>query len=299
MSNLPAIKNTLNNPKVWESITQRLGDEQRSREFISSVLELAGAEPKLQECEPNNLIQECLKAASLKLPISKQLGFAYIIPYNQSKQINGQWKKVMTANFQPGYKGLLQLAIRSGQFKHLNADVIFKGEKAELDKVKGTFTITGEKKSDEIVGAFSYMELINGFEKGMVWSSGRCLEHASKYSKSYQYAEKTGKKDSLWHTDFGVMCIKTMLLQLFKYAPMSIEMQSAVEADSSDTNINNAPQEPDFSDANSGDIIDVDTEPEKKPESKPKADKKEETKKEPINQEPPNGNNSFFGEAAY
>lgn len=295
---LPVIKQTLNNPKVFESIHQRLGDEQRSREFVSSVLELVGTDNKLQECDPNNLIQECLKAASLKLPISKQLGFAYIIPYNQSKQINGQWKKVMTANFQPGYKGLLQLAIRSGQFKHLNADVIFKGEKAELDKVKGTFTITGEKESDEIVGAFSYMELINGFEKGMVWSSGRCLEHASKYSKSYQYAQKTGKKDSLWHTDFGGMCIKTMLLQLFKYAPMSIDMQSAVEADSSDSNINNTPHEPDYSDANSGEILDINPEPENKPEDKPKPDKKEDVKKEPANQEQ-NNTDSFFGAPGY
>jgi len=242
MAGLPVIKKTFNNPKVWDSIKQRLGAE-RSREFMSSVLELAGAEPKLQECEPNALISECLKAAALKLPISKNLGFAYIIPY----KIKGK----MTPNYQTGYKGLVQLAIRSGQFKHLNADIIYEGETVIEDRIKGTFKIEGEKTSDKAVAYFAYMELLNGFQKGVVWSKERCHEHGKKYSKAYTYSS------SVWNSNPDSMCVKTVLLQVLKFAPLSIEMQEAAINDASDATFNDD-EEPDTSNANSGEVVDAD-----------------------------------------
>jgi recombination protein RecT len=243
MSGLPAIKQTLNNPKVMSSIIQRIG-ENNFRDFSSSVLELVSSDSKLQECEPNNLIQECLKAGALRLPLSKNLGFAYIIPY----KIKGK----MTANYQTGYKGLIQLAIRSGQFKHLNAGIIYEGEEIIEDRIKGTFEIKGEKNSDKAIGYFSYMSLLNGFEKGLFWTKEKCHEHGKKYSKAYNYSS------SVWQSDPDSMCVKTVLLQLIsKFAPLSIEMQTAVINDASDA-IFNDDNTPDFSDANTGEVVDID-----------------------------------------
>ena len=259
---LPAIKQTLNNPKVFDSIVQRIGSEQKSRDFMSSVLELAGADSKLQQCEPNNLIQECLKAAALNLPISKSLGFAYVIPY----KVKGK----MTANFQPGYKGIIQLAIRSGQFKHLNAGIIYKGEEIIEDRIKGTFEISGRKTSDNPIGYFAYMELLNGFEKGACWAKEKCHEHGKKYSKAYSYSS------SVWQSDPDAMCIKTVLLQLItKFAPLSIEMQEAVISEGKYKTYN---EEPDLSNANSGEVYEAEwSDPE---DVNNDIDKKEKTDKE-------------------
>jgi recombination protein RecT len=261
MAGLPAIKKTLNDPRIMSSIVQRIG-ENNFRDFSSSVLELVSSDSKLQECEPNNLIQECLKAAALRLPLSKNLGFAYVIPY----KVKGK----MTANYQTGYKGLIQLAIRSGQFKHLNAGVVYEGEEIIEDRIKGTFEITGEKKADKAIGYFSYMSLLNGFEKGLFWTKEKCHEHGKKYSKAYNYSS------SVWQSDPDAMCIKTVLLQLIsKYAPLSVEMQTAFINDSSDA-IFNEDNTPDFSDANTGEIIDIEEEKQELEfEEKADVDKKE------------------------
>ena len=261
MAGLPAIKKTLNDQRIISSIVQRIG-ENNFRDFSSSILELVGSDSKLQECEPNNLIQECLKAAALRLPLSKNLGFAYVIPY----KVKGK----MTANYQTGYRGLIQLAIRSGQFKHLNAGVVYEGEEIIEERIKGTFEIKGEKNSDKAIGYFSYMSLLNGFEKGIFWSKEKCHEHGKKYSKAYNYSS------SVWQSDPDSMCVKTVLLQLIsKFAPLSTEMQTAVISDNSDA-IFNSSNTPDFSDANTGEVIDIEEEKQELEfEEKTDVDKKE------------------------
>ncbi|MCM1276022.1 MAG: recombinase RecT [Lachnospiraceae bacterium] len=182
--------------------------------FSASILDLYQSDKYLQMCDPTAVFKECLKAVSLKLPINKQLGFAYVIPYKNVPQ------------FQLGYKGLIQLAIRSGKFKYINADVVYEGEFQGADKLTGYVDLNGEKTSDKVVGYFAYIETTDGFKKALYWSREKVTEHAKKFSKSYSGA------NSVWKTDFDAMAIKTVLRNLLsKYAPMSVEMANGIQSE--------------------------------------------------------------------
>jgi recombination protein RecT len=225
--NLPAIQTTLSSPNVVARIESRLGE--KSGTFITSLLDLCGEDKNLSECDPNLVIKEALKAAGLDLPINKNLGFAYVIPYNKSSKVDGKWLKTKKPEFQMGFKGYIQLAIRTGKYKHLNAGVVYEGELMLEDRIKGTLEIGGEKASDKAIGYFCYMELINGFQKAVAWTKERVVTHAERFSKSYN------SKTSPWKTDFDAMALKTMILQLVpKYGPMTIEMSTAMSSDRAD-----------------------------------------------------------------
>jgi len=189
--------------------------------FVASIIDLYNTDKTLQMCAPKNVVMEALKAASLKLPINKQLGFAYIIPYKDGK--TGQY----IPTFQLGYKGYIQLAMRTGAYKYINADVVYEGELIKQDKLTGEIVIDpAQKKSDKVVGYFAYIETLNGFRKALYMSVEEIIEHAKKYSKSY------GSKNSVWTTDFDAMALKTVLrLLLSKYGIMSVEMQTAIAED--------------------------------------------------------------------
>ena len=216
MQNFPAIRKQLTGANIKSMVEARIG--KKAGTFITSVLDLIGQDKNLIKCDPNLVVKEALKAAGLDLPISKTLGFAYVIPYKNQPQ------------FQMGYKGYIQLAIRTGQYKHLNAGEIYEGETIDVDRIRGTMTIYGQKTSDTVVAYFAYLELINGFEKAVVWTREQVEAHARRFSKSYG-----GKHDSPWETDFDAMAKKTMLLQLLpKYGPMTIELGQALEKDRGD-----------------------------------------------------------------
>lgn len=197
----------------------------RSNQFITSALSLVNSDAKLQQCEPTSLFNACLVSASLNLPINNNLGFAYIIPYNDKN-------KGLVAQFQIGYKAFIQLAIRSGEFKFLNADDVREGELSEINPMTGELKINrisdySERKKANIIGYFAYFELLNGFNKVFFMSSEEINEHAKKYSQNFK---KFGS--GLWKDDFDGMAKKTVLkLLLSKYAPLSIEMQKAIIAD--------------------------------------------------------------------
>jgi recombination protein RecT len=227
MTNLPAIRKTLTSENMQATIRQRIG--QKAGTFTTSLLDVIGDTPALQQCDPALVVKEALKAAALDLPINKNLGFAYVIPYNESRKDGNKWIKEMRPSFQMGYKGFIQLAIRTGQFKHLNAGVVYKGEEMVEDRIKGTVQIFGERTGDKVVGYFAYMQLVNGFEKAVAWTADMVVRHAEKFSKSYS------GKSSPWKTDFDAMAKKTMILQLKNYMPMTIEMSQAMAADFSDT----------------------------------------------------------------
>ena len=158
--NLSIIKNTIMSDAVKSTIAARLGE--KAGTFTTSILDLIGDNSQLQECDPMLIIKESMKAAGLDLPLNKNLGFAYIIPYKE--------RGVMTPHFQMGHKGYLQLAIRTGQYKHLNAGIIYEGEEFIIDRIKGMFEIGGTRISDKSIGFFAYMQLLNGFEKAICWS---------------------------------------------------------------------------------------------------------------------------------
>lgn len=214
-------------------------------QFSTSMLDLYSGDSYLQKCDPYAVAVECVKAATLDLPISKSLGFAYVVPY----------KNVPT--FIIGYKGLIQLAQRTGQYKTINADIVYEGELAGYDKLSGMIDISGEKILDDEgkpvpAGYFAYFKLVNGFEKMLYMSKEEVEEWRDKYSPS----GKSGY--SPWKTEFDKMALKTCLRRLLStYGIMSTEMTSALAQDSFETNAQKRAEEKVQSNANST-VIDLD-----------------------------------------
>lgn len=162
---IDVLKNMLSAPSVVEQFKNALA--KNSSTFIASIIDLYNSDSNLQLCEPKAVVMEALKAAVLKLPINKALGYAYIIPYNNSKKDpkTGGYVKVMEPTFQLGYKGYIQLAERSNQYRTINADVVYEGELRKVNKLTGEIAFDGDKTSDKVVGYFCYFELLNGFSK--------------------------------------------------------------------------------------------------------------------------------------
>ncbi|HHX82633.1 MAG TPA: recombinase [Pseudomonadaceae bacterium] len=229
--------------------------------FVASIIDLYSSDNYLQQCSPDDVVKECLKAATLKLPINKQLGFAYVVPYKGKPQ------------FQIGYRGYIQLAMRSGQYKHLHAGAIYEGMSIKQDYLRGSIEIQGEPKSNKVQGYFAHMELLNGFSKTLYMTHAEVLAHAKRYSAGFSRA------GSAWQTNFDEMATKTTTrLLLSKYGIMSTEMVTALTSDHQETE--DAVAAEIAAEANS-EIIDVEytteddeAQPtEDKPEAKPEASK--------------------------
>ena len=190
--------------------------------FISSILTIVNGNPKLKECSPNSVLSAAGIAAALKLPINPSLGFAHIVPYKS--------KGGMQAQFQLGFRGYIQLAMRSGQYRTLNASAVCEGQIQDVDFETGAI-IRGEKISDNVVGYVAYMELINGFKKSLYMTNEELQAHAEKYSQSYAYDLRYGKKSSVWSTNFDAMAKKTILKKLLStFGIISIDQQGAALA---------------------------------------------------------------------
>ena len=186
--------------------------------FMSSILTIFKTNSKLQDCSPNSILTAAGIAAALKLPINPGLGFAFIVPYK------GQ------ATFQLGAKGFVQLAMRSGQYRTLHAGAVREGQIKDIDFVTGEI-IRGEKISDTVVGYVAYMELINGFNKALFMTVDELQAHAERYSQSYAYDLRSGRKSSVWSTNFDAMARKTVLKRLLSnFGIISIDQQSAALA---------------------------------------------------------------------
>ncbi len=206
------LKTVMASPSVQQQFQNAL--EENSGIFVASLIDLFASDTYLQKCQPNLVVMEALKAATLKLPINKSLGFAYIVPYKGAPQ------------FQLGYKGMVQLAMRSGVYKHLNADIVYEGELVKTNKLTGDIDLSGEKTSDKVVGYFSYIETVNGFRKTMYCSREDMEKHGQKYSASYS------RKSSPWKKEFDGMAIKTMLRMLLgKYGLMTVDMADGMAMD--------------------------------------------------------------------
>jgi len=216
------LKNILAAQSVQEQFQSVL--KENAGAFVASIIDLYNTDRTLQMCDPKNVVMEALKAASLKLPINKQLGFAWIVPYRDGK--TGQYIPA----FQLGYKGYIQLCMRTGAYRYINADVIYEGELVKYDKLTGEIEIDPSKRtSDKKIGYFAFIETLNGFRKTLYMTVEEVTKHAKQYSKSFGHAS------SVWATDFDAMALKTCLrLLLSKYGVMSVEMQRAYIEDSSD-----------------------------------------------------------------
>lgn len=187
----------------------------RAPGFISSIISAVKTNPNLSACDPMSVISSAVIAATLDLPINSNLGFAHIVPYSGKAQ------------FQMGWKGFVQLAIRTGQYKTMNAAEVYEGELRSWNRITGEIDIdlTG-RKSNKAVGYVAFFRLVNGFEKYVYMTREEVEEHARRYSKSY--SNKAGQ----WSQNFNVMALKTVLkLLLSKYGILSVDMQRALAVD--------------------------------------------------------------------
>jgi len=211
---------------VKQKFKELLG--KRATSFITSVLQIAAQNPLLAKADPVSIYQCAAVAATLDLPLNQNLGFAYIIPYNQ-KQPDGTFKQV--AQFQIGYKGFIQLAQRSGQFKTISAAPIYEGQLVEQNPLTGFVFDFNQKKSNVVVGYAAHFSLINGFEKTLYMGVDELKKHGTRFSQTFK------KGYGLWKDDFESMAQKTVIkLLLSKFAPLSVEMQKAVVTDQSVVN---------------------------------------------------------------
>lgn len=273
-----SITEFLNRVDVAANIEQALGRENKQR-FITGVISAVNTNETLQACTNGSILSGALLGETLKLSPSPQLGHYYLVPFNDKD-------KGKVAQFQMGYKGYIQLAIRSGQYKKLNVLAVKKGELEYFDPLNEEIKINlmvdkwDEREEAETIGYYAMFELVNGFRKAIYWSKKQMLSHADKYSPAFskdgttiktQNGEKkkvsfadfeAGKYDSkdawmyssFWYKNFDGMAYKTMLRQLIsKWGIMTIDMQSAFESDMSFTDDNGLKQYPE-SDA---DIIDI------------------------------------------
>jgi recombination protein RecT len=205
------IKSLMNSDSIKAKFAELLGN--KSAGFITGVLQVVSNNKLLEKASPNSIYNAAATAAILDLPINNSLGFAYIVPYGSDAQ------------FQLGYKGLIQLAQRTGKYKAINATPVyenqFKSFNALTEELDADFTKSGEGK---VVGYAAYFKLVNGFEKTSYWPIEKVNAHGKRFSKSFNSGP--------WKSDFDAMACKTILKQsLSKYGPLSIEMERAIISD--------------------------------------------------------------------
>lgn len=208
-------------PSTQHRVNELLG--KRASQFMTSVSSMIGADDKLARCEPVSLFMACLTAAALDLPINKNLAFAHIIPYQSGRG------GVTEAQFQLGWRGYVQLAQRSGQYKTISSAPVYEGQLVAEDPLGGNTYDWTAKKSDHIIGYVAMFRLMNGFEKDFYMSTEEITKHADRYSKAYNH----GKGFGPWKDNFDAMALKTVIkLLISRWGPMSVDMQKAVEVDS-------------------------------------------------------------------
>ena len=212
----------LSQDTIKNKINEMVGGKDGQR-FITSILSVVSNNPAIAECDKGSILSSALLGEALKLSPSPQLGHYYIVPFNNSK------KGCKEAQFQLGYKGYIQLAIRSGQYKNINVVALKKGELISYnpltEELETKFIEDDDvRENTETIGYYAMFELINGFKKSIYWSKKKMEQHALKYSMGY----KAKKGYTFWEKDFDGMAFKTLLRQLIsKWGIMSIDMQEA------------------------------------------------------------------------
>lgn len=214
LSPVSRLKTLLETEEINNRFKAALGEG--SGLFKASLISAVSMNSSLSECEPMSLISSAMIAATLKLPITPSLGLAHIVPYQG------------VGTFQIGWKGLVQLGLRSGQYKTMNATEIYEGQLVKDDQFTGAIEFQAEKVSEKIIGYSFYFKLLNGFEKYTYMTTEECAAHAKRYSASFR------KGKGRWVDDFDSMALKTVVkMGLSKWGVLSVEMQSALEKDES------------------------------------------------------------------
>ena len=229
---LKLFNQTINSPSTQKYLADVLGERKMS--FVNNLVALVANNAMLQECEPFTLMFAAMKATALNLPLDNSLGFAYVLPYKDNK------KGITVAQFQLGYKGVKQLALRSGSFATIpNATDVREGELISRNRLTGECKFdfiddAEEREKKPVIGFVSYFKLLNGAESTFYMSKKEMEAHALRYSQTYRSKDSRVKAASKWSTDFNDMACKTVVkLNLSKNAPLSVEMQDALKADQS------------------------------------------------------------------
>lgn len=230
-------------PAIKKNIESVVGEE-RVTQFISDVVSCVQNNTTLSACTNKSILSGALLAKAISLPLTPQLGYAYLVPFNNKKQIDGQTRWIKEAQFQMGYKGYIQLALRSGRYKKLFATDVRKGEVVDFNPFEDLFEmqpVPFEKrtaKNDKgqyiipIIGYYAKFELMNGFIKEIYMTQEDMLEYAKKYSKAYREDIQKHTSYSFWTTKFEDMAKKTMLRQLLgKWGLLTPELEKAYTCD--------------------------------------------------------------------
>lgn len=228
-----------------------------SQRFISSVVSSVQTNTQLAECTNQSILSAALLGHSLNLPQSPQLGYFYMVPFKNKKKVKDSTGKertveVLEATFQISYKGLIQLAMRSGQYRTMNVTDIREGELTSYNPIEDAYefkveTDFSKRQNLKVIGYYAFFEMVNGFRKGIYWSVEQLDEHGKKFSAAYRNGWS-----SLWKSDFDAMAKKTLLRQLIsKWGIMSVDMEKAysgdqavIRDDGTPDYIDNIPDEP-------------------------------------------------------
>lgn len=222
---IPALKSLLATEAIRKQMKSLLGD--KAGHFMMAIVGVVEGTPQLQDCEPQSIINSAIASATLDLPIEKNLGYAYIVPYKDKAQ------------FQIGYKGYIQLALRSGQYKYINSIEIKEGELENYNLLTGEFNFKfiediNQRLEAKTIGYASYIEFTNGFRNTLYMTKEQIENHAKKYSQSYGYDLSKGYSNSNWSKNFDSMALKTVLkLNLSKFGALSVSVQKALQIDGS------------------------------------------------------------------
>ncbi len=255
LSNRPKFSVAIQSEGYKQLINNTLGDPKVAQRFIANISSVVSNNYQLQKCDPASILSAGFQAESLNLPLNQSLGYAYVVPYGDKAQ------------FLMGYKGYVQLAIRSGQYLDIDVFTIKDGEYKGRDKNTGRpifeFIEDDEvAETKEVIGYMATFTLLNGFNKQLYWSKEKATKHAKQYSKSFG----NGSKTDLWTNAFDLMAMKTVLKQLLsKYGLLSVELQQAFEADQAVIDEKGNKQYVDNSDyeevVDTGEIIEEDSKP--------------------------------------
>lgn len=241
-----------------KKINEMVGGKQ-GQQFVTSIISAVSTNPQLAECDNASIVSAALLGQALNLSPSPQLGQYYMVPFNKTlKNADGSSYQIKVAQFQLGYKGYIQLAIRSGYYKKINVLAIKEGELIKYDPLSEELEVNlieddDTRESTPTIGYYAMFEYMNGFRKTLYWSKKKMLTHADKYSQAFSKEATKGKYpkvsfedfeagkvaesdmwkySSFWYKDFDGMAYKTMLRQLIsKWGIMSIDMQMAMEKD--------------------------------------------------------------------
>jgi len=226
MSTLKDFNLMIRGTRTQEYLADALGA--RKEEFVANLTTLVANDKGLQACDPVTTMYAAMTATTLNLPLDKNLGQAYVIPFKNGRAGTTE------AQFQIGWKGLVTLAQRSGTIRTLNADVVYEGELISFNKLTGEPDLSGERTSDEVIGYFAHVELLNGFRKTVYMTKAEAEAHGKRYSQTYRSSSDYIRKNSKWTTDFDAMALKTVVKQLInKWVPKDTRMQMAISADQS------------------------------------------------------------------